>query len=283
MTMRIRLKSYQTYSTDASGYITSARLVYHCNDLGEQSTAEILRAVKSAASAVIEKSALASVELVDLPRADCCDVAVNYGERSRTADAQFTKRKRKANDVLWSFDVSGGTATVRTALEQIHDDGDALLRENVADFVGWNGKFGEAFSCAGVNVVVPAMRETCRKTVGASSVTAAFRQKIGALVGKVNDGSFHGWNAGEVLFSGATLSEPYVNEDGAELVDVTYSFMIRTNETGREIGEFSLPDVNGWDYAWAITGFDPAEQKNKVRAVFVSRVYNYASFNDLGV
>lgn len=283
MAMRIRLKKYDAYSIDTTGYITSARLVYHCDELGTQSTADILRAVKTAAAAVIENSALASVELVDLPHADCCDVAVNYGAKNRVEDTAFTRRKRQAGDELWGFSVGGGTATVRTAIEQLFDDGDPLLTENVADYVGWNGKFGEAFQCSGVNVPVPEVRETCRRTVAASSVTSSLRRTIAGLRGKVNSATFHDWNPGEVMFDGATFSEPYANEDGDTLVDVNYSFSIRLNETGREIGSFSLPDVNGWDYAWGISGFDPATQQNDVLAAFVSRVLDYADLTDLGI
>lgn len=280
--MQIRLREKQTLQIDASGNVTGARLIYHCNGLGSSTTLQILGEVKSAAE-VISGASIDTVEVVKLPDADCCDVAVNYRDAARQGDTQFSRRKRQPGDELWSFDLSGGTAVVRRAVAQLSDQGDPLLTENVADYVGWNGKFGEAFQCAGVNIITPSMRETCRLTVSATTVDSTFRRTLGELCGKVNTSAFHGWNAGEVLFAGASLSAPYYNDDGANLVDVTYNFNIRANEASVTIGNYSLSDVNGWDYAWGITGFDPSTQKNAVLAVFVSQVYDYADLNDLGV
>lgn len=280
--MQIRLREKQTLQIDAGGNVTGARLIYHCNGLGSSTTLQILGEVKSAAE-VIPGASIDTVEVVTLPDADCCDIAVNYRDAGRQGDTQFAPRKRKPGDVLWSFDVSGGTQNVRTAVAQISSQGQAELVNNVANYVGWNGKFGEAFDCSGVNILVPSMRETCRLTLSASAVSSSFRATLGGLVGKVNNSSFHGWNAGEVLFTGATLSAPYVNDDGDTLHDVSYSFDIRPNESSVTIGGYTISSVRGWDYAWGVTAFNQQTNKNEVKAVFVSQVYKYASFAGLGV
>jgi hypothetical protein len=281
--MRIRLKNKQTFQIDATSTVTGARLVYHVNELGNNTTLQILAAVKAAAES-IPGAAIDTVEVVTLPDADCCDVAVNYRDAARQEDTAFSRRKRRPGEELWGFDVSGGTANVKTALEQVAADGDADLLDNIADYVGWNGKFGEAFQCAGVNIIVPAMRETCRKTMLASGVTAAFRRTLSGLVGKVNSVAFHDWEPGEVLFAGASLSTPYYNDLGQKIVDVTYSFNIQPNEDAPAEVPLPIPTtVNGHDYLWTITQFDPDTGHNAVKVGVVSRVYDYADLTALGV
>ena len=286
----IRLKEYQVLSIDYTqvntgnirGMVSAERLVYHVDGLGSDSAADILRAVYAAADATIEASAIASVELVTLPRADCCDVAVVY-EPYNKVKGGAAKSSRKPGDEFWSFDASGGSSSVKLAISTLQAVGDATLTANVNNMVGWNGKFGESAECSGVSVVVPSMRERCRKTLLYSGVTSSLRQGIGDLQGKVNSASFHGWSAGEVLFLGASIGEPYYNNQDQQVADVVYNFAIRRNESGKTIGGHSLGNVEGWDYAWGVTGFDAASGQYKVLAAFVSRVYDRASFSGLGI
>lgn len=279
--MNIRLKEYQTYSLDKGGAIDNARLVYIVDNIGTTATADILRAVREAAAATIEAASRDTVELVTLPHANCCDVAVNY---IPTARQKINKKtNRQAGDTYWSFSAAGKTQNVKIALSQREVVGDEQLVENVANMVGWNGKFGAASECSGVNVFFPGMSEQCRKTMLSASDTPALRATIESVYGKVNNATFHGWDAGEVLFMGASIGEPYFNDSGDELVDVTYQFQIQRNEASRLIGDIELSAVEGWDYKWGIYGLDPASGTQGVRLAASSRVYERADFSVLNL
>lgn len=282
-TFRIRLKEKQTYTLNAAGRVSTARLVYHVNDLAGADTADIMRAVQAAAPAWIESAQRNTAEVVDLPDGDCCDIAVTYNEPS-TPDP---KKQRQVGDERWAFEASTGEITATTALEQVavvDETTGAALTPYIADQIGWNGKFGAESACAGVSVYAPSTRLTCRRTVAAATAqTQTFEQNIVDLQRHVNSSTFHGYSAGQVLFLGASVSEEYYNDDGDLLVDVNYSFAVRANEAATVIGQVTLPAKNGWDYAWTITAFDPVTGKNETVAGVVSRVYDTADLTTLGI
>ena len=284
-TFRIRLKEYTTYQLNDSGLINNARLLYHVNDLGAATTADILRAVQTNAPATIEAAVRGTCELVTLPKADCCDVAVNY--TAATAQKIDPKSKRKVNDEKWTFESTTGEITATVALSQIaivDETPGAALTASIGDMIGWNGKFGTESACSGVSVHTPSTRLMCRRTVAAATAqTTAFEQGIVNLQRHVNSATFHGYAAGQVLFLGASVGEEYYNENDDLLVDVTYQFAVCANEASRVIGGVTLPAKDGWDYAWTITEFNAATGKMETVCGVVSRVYEYADLTTLGI
>lgn len=285
MSLRIRLKQYNALVLNKDGAVSGARLIYHVNDLGASTAADILKAVRTFAAATIEASTRDTVEMVDLPHADCCDVAVNYVETVKSYSFN-AKAKRRSGDTFWSFDTAEGEVLATTALEQVatvDESTGQFFAGNVGNMIGWNGKLGAESACAGVGVGTPVTRLNCRRTLAASTAQAAgFAATIMNLQRKVNSAAFHGYAAGEVRFLGASIGETYMNDSGAELTDVNYVFAVKKNEDAKTIGAVTIPAKNGWDYAWTITA--PGTQ-DKLETVFgcVSRVYEYADLSGLGI
>lgn len=284
--MRVSLKEYNTLSLNNNGQVSSARLIYKVNDLGTSSTGDILREVRSAAAATIEAATRDNVELVSLPHADHCEVAVVYVP---TAQGMVLDRpgSRHVGDEKWTFEASEGEVTAVTALSQIATvdaTAEQFYSTNVGTMIGWNGKLGAESACEGVGIGTPVTRLTCRRTVAsATAQTTAFAQTILSYQRKVNTATFHGFAAGQVRFLGATIGESYLNDEGDELTDVSYAFALKANEAARTVGLVTIPAKYGWDYAWTITAFNAATGKLETVFGAVSRVYEYADLTSLGI
>ena len=292
MAMRIRLKEHQTYQINRSGDIAAARLIYRCNEISQTTVSEgedlltaVLRAVQTAAPLNIEAATRDTAELVKDPDADSCEVAVNYTPAAR--QNLDPKGQRKIGDEKWTFESTTGEVTINTAIEQvavIDETPGMALSANLGNMIGWNGKFGAESACEGVGVQAPVTQFNCRRTVAAATATSHdFEANITSLRRKVNSATFHGYAAGEMLFLGATVGETYLNDDGDVVTDVNYRFLQQDNETAKTVAGLSFPAKNGWDYAWTITAYDPAEGKNIPVLGCVSRVYEYADLTGLGI
>lgn len=104
------------------------------------------------------------------------------------------------------------------------------------------------------------------------------------MVGKVNKGSFHGWQTGEVMFIGASYSAP--SDNNSAKVVVSFDFMIQPNESEFEICGNKI-SKEGFEYAWSITRTSAdAEKKSPavdVVGIYIDQVCPYADFGCLGV
>ena len=176
-----------------------------------------------------------------------------------------------------SFDCGGGTKHLLYSFGQRKVYGD----KDAGGAIGWNGKSGDDCEIAGVDVPTAQLRETYTKPMKISKLTTAFKRKVAALVGKVNSGSFKGWNAGEVLFLGMSYSTPAKK---AKKVTVSFNFAIQPNESGVKIAGRSVTK-KGFEYVWAIskTVASSGTPKLEVEGIYVDQVCEYASFSGLGL
>ena len=176
-----------------------------------------------------------------------------------------------------SFDCGGGTKHLLYSFGQKKVYGD----KDAGGAIGWNGKSGDDCEIAGVDVPTAQLRETYTKPMRVSKLTTAFKRKVAALVGKVNSGSFKGWNAGEVMFLGMSYSTPAKK---AKKVTVTFNFAIQPNESGVRIAGKSVTK-KGFEYVWAIskTVASSGSPKLEVEGIYVDQVCEYASFSGLGL
>lgn len=281
----VRLKSYQAYSLDDAGQIASARLVYHVDGLNGATTATILRDVRETAPATIESAARDTTELVELPQADCCDVAVNYKPKTLAFNAN-ARAKRRVGDMKWAFQVSSTETTVKLAKSQVAivTAPGSDLGSKVGNLIGWNGKIGPDSQVAGCTVPTPVTHLTCRRTMLYTAANdASFIVGLHGMEGNTNNASFRGFAAGVVLFLGAVSGDEYENDQGDRLCDVSYDFALRPYEASQTIDGLSIPQVAGWDYLWTIAPYDESAQRLKVQAAVVSRVIDSIDFSDLGV
>lgn len=176
-----------------------------------------------------------------------------------------------------SFDCGGGTKHMLYSLGQRKAYGD----KDAGGAIGWNGKTGDDCAIAGVDVPTAQLRETYTKQMRISRLNTGFKRKVASLVGKVNAGSFKGWNSGEVMFLGMSYSTPAKK---AKKVTVSFNFAIQPNESGVKVGGKSV-SKKGFEYVWAIsrTVARNGTPKLEVEGIYVDQVCDYASFSGLGL
>ena len=119
-------------------------------------------------------------------------------------------------------------------------------------------------------------------TIAAAAMTGAYKATIFELTGKVNNGVFKGFAAGEVLFLGARGAS---NANGD--FEITFSFSALPNVTGATFGPFTGVTKKGWDYLWVYSAEEEdATAKRVVKrpvSAYVVQVFAYANLSSLGI
>ena len=212
-------------------------------------------------------------------------IEVNYGSESKSSSGDSGSEDDEAT---MNFDCSAGTKHMTQAIEQTcvyAGSGESKDSSDEASAVpiGWNGKDGSESEAAGVDVSIGELRETYTKTMSKSKVTGtSWKRKVAELVGKVNSGSFKGWNAGEVMFLGCSYSAP---SKGSKKVSVSFHFAIRLNESKATVAGQNIGSKKGFEYLWALTDDEvrDGERKRKVRKIYKAVVCESDGFGGLGI
>lgn len=260
-------------SIDKNGKYTSIEVQYLV--FGVSSEEDALSAVHDKAPAESKGLPLDSIEIDTRETNDTFRVNAIY--REEEVDVGDSGGDDDDETPTESFDCGGGTKHLLYSFGQKKVYGD----KDAGGAIGWNGKSGDDCEIAGVDVPTAQLRETYTKPMRVSKLTTAFKRKVAALVGKVNSGSFKGWNAGEVLFLGMSYSTPAKK---AKKVTVTFNFAIQPNESGVKIAGRSVTK-KGFEYVWAIskTVASSGTPKLEVEGIYVDQVCEYASFSGLGL
>ena len=185
-----------------------------------------------------------------------------------------------------SFDTSGGTQHKTQAYSV--GSGSALDFEYRYPSTATNmsGAIGvDDNSVHGVDVVVPALTWTETYDVPHAYVTANYIKTVAGLTGTVNNATFRTFDAGEVLFMGATGSQEWDDQKGSGPWSLSFKFAASKNETGITIGSISGIQKKGWHYLWVRyeTAADTSSVFQRPKAVYVSKVYQDADFSGLGI
>jgi len=102
------------------------------------------------------------------------------------------------------------------------------------------------------------------------------------LTGRVNTGAFKGFNAGEVLFLGASGSRRGYGD-----WEITFRFAASPNVTNLTIGDITGINKKGWEYLWVryADSEDTAAKAlvKKPIAVYIERVYDDGNLSLLGI
>ena len=212
-------------------------------------------------------------------------IEVNYGSESKSSSGDSGSEDDEAT---MNFDCSASTKHMTQAIEQTcvyAGSGESKDSSDEASAVpiGWNGKDGSESEAAGVDVSIGELRETYTKTMSKSKVTGtSWKRKVAELVGKVNSGSFKGWNAGEVMFLGCSYSAP---SKGSKKVSVSFHFAIRLNESKATVAGQNIGSKKGFEYLWALTDDEvrDGERKRKVRKIYKAVVCETDGFGGLGI
>ena len=174
------------------------------------------------------------------------------------------------------FDTTGGTQHITMSLETINRYNPA--GEAAVDHGGAIGV--DVDSVKGCDIVVPALAFSERHKLDQGTVTGAYKLALAGLTGKVNNGSFKGFSAGEVLFMGA--SGRLV---GNEKWDIEYRFVANPNITGLTMGTITGIAKKGHEYLWVeFVDDDSADNPiKKPRQVNIARDYQSANFAGIGI
>lgn len=181
----------------------------------------------------------------------------------------YGPRKRNTGDYTWSFDTGGATVKIKAAKEHIAsypDDGDWHKGA-----IGVKGD-GEV---EGVDIVIPALALTVTFNHPSGIVTLDYAKQLAAATGTTNSASFLGFDAGELLFLGASGS------DGSEAAaSVAFKLAASQNVTDLSFGDITSIVKQGHHVAWVEfeDGVDTGEAVRPPKRVHIERVYGESNF-----
>jgi hypothetical protein len=137
----------------------------------------------------------------------------------------------------------------------------------------------------GVDIVSPQLQWQESYDVPDVYVTNNYIRGVSALTGTVNNASFRGFAAGEVLFLGCSGSHEWDDQKGRGPWSLSYRFVASPNVTSQTIGDISGIQKNGHEYLWvwyeeSTSGSDLIK---KPKYVYVDKVYKDGDFSALGI
>jgi len=130
----------------------------------------------------------------------------------------------------------------------------------------------------GVDITSPVYTWSETYRVSGELVTAAYKAALFRLTGKVNNASWRGFEAEEILFQGARGATQGWDETGEAIWELAFEFAASQNAADLTVGDFTGITKKGWDYLWCKYDSD-----NVPTAVYVEKVYDTDDFLDLGI
>lgn len=174
------------------------------------------------------------------------------------------------------FDTTGGTAHYSVGFEE------RRYGTNAPDMKKAIGVDGDSVN--GVDVVVPALQWSESYDVPSTVITASWIRGVAGITGCINDASFRGFEAEEVLFLGCSGSQQWDTEKGDGPWSLTFKFSASQNQTDLSVGDLTV-EKKGHDYLWVT--YDKSVANERViqtpRHVYCTRVYRKANFSGLGI
>lgn len=268
-----RSRSVNAVTGETSWPVTSREASYLV--LGAESKSAAFAAVLDEAPLEEDGLIRRSVRFENFTGDGAMELTVVYEEPDET-DGGTISRDEESEPEL-SFDCSSGTKHIVRSLNQKK----LYPSPDPGGMIGWNGKTGSDADFAGVDVGTATMRETYTKQMRSADLTTAYKRTIANLTNTVNSTSFKGWEAGEVLFLGASFSGGLAEE----FITVTFNFAIQQNERNVEVSDGLHVNKRGWEYIWTITktvseGENKAPRVKIINAI-VDQVYRYEDFGKL--
>ena len=250
-------------------------IVYDAVDEGE-----VFTAIYANSDATLNNGYLFRTEPEITERIDATTWRVNL----KYEDRPFTEYP----DSRFSFDTTGGTQhiTASLSLEHRYSTADKLAYDT-KKVIGYNPKTGDV---EGADIIVPVYNFSETHFFSNATVNNAFKQVIFGLTGQVNDDTFKGFEAGEVLFLGASGARS--GDDSDDRWEITYRFAASENNNAVDLpGAIVGPIVKeGWEfmiiqfYTKEITNDDDKKMNVKTpAAVYIHRVYKSGDFSTLDI
>lgn len=265
-----------------------------------EDSAELIYLVRGTADGIVARQAVEQVTPPDYDdllldsisvEPEWVDEATNAGEwlctvRYRRPEAAQIAARQQANlpQMAIAFDTTGGTEHINFSRKTIlrikpasHDYAEA---PSMGGAIGVDGE-----QITGCDITVPVYKFTETHYFSDQFVNAAYRRTLFELTGTVNDKQFRDFDAGEVLFLGASGSKR-----GQGDWEITFHFAVSPNRRNWcpdnlwQAG-FAKFDKDGWDYMWVHYGNDISGGVlvKKPKAVYIERVYPRANFQRLKI
>lgn len=177
----------------------------------------------------------------------------------------------------FTFDTSGGTAHISQSRRTLatYKAAGTPAPPNWKRAIGVDGS-----TVHGVDIVTPQFAFTETRHFVADALTLEFRRNLFHLTGKVNDATFRGFPAGEVLFMGASGSRR-----GLANWELVFKFACSPNVEDLTVGDITGVSRTGWDYQWQF--YEKATDANhllpRLKYVVVEEVYEYGDFSLLQI
>ncbi len=266
-----------TRKINAKGAVTAAEIIYLVFEAENEDAA--LAAVLNVAPQVQGNVPLNSIEIDSRETETTFKVKAVYEDEDSGSGGSSDDDDDESEPTL-SFDCGGGTKRVMYSLEQRQVLGE---EKPAGGAVGWNGETGDKMEVSGVEVPAAQLQETYTKEMRYDDLSTSYRRRIAGLVGKVNSQSFKGWEAGEVIFRGASFAGP--TSRSSEKITVSFHFAIQLNEPEAKLnGETISGGKKGWEYLWAIfKTVKDSIPRVQVSAAYVDKVCEEADFSILGL
>lgn len=255
--------------TEVVGDRSSAEIPYVVRDCDGED--EVKAAVLVATPVIYSGMLRKSIEISERVNSDTWKVSVRY---ENTASDSIEEP-----EPLFSFDTGGGTQHITQSIETRGKYGP----EASSEFGGAIGFDGE--NIAGVDITVPVYNFSETHYVPAPVVTSGYRMALFRATGTVNSAAFRGFEAGEVLFLGASGSRR--GSDPEDDWEIAFKFAAQPNRSDIEVGEIGPIAKQGWDYLWVQYAPDVDETSmilvKKPVAAYVEKVYPASNFALLGI
>ena len=179
----------------------------------------------------------------------------------------------------FAFDTGGGTQHITQSLVTQGRYGPSASTA-LAGAIGFDGQ-----NVNGVDITVPVYQFSETQFFIPSYVTQAYKLGLMSTTGTVNQAPFRGFNAGEVLFLGASGTRKGLAV--ADPWEISFKFAAQENQDALTVGGISGISKRGWDYLWVQYGadVDPTAKVliKKPIAVYVEKVYPDGDFSWLGI
>ncbi|HUS37832.1 MAG TPA: hypothetical protein VMX74_00185 [Pirellulales bacterium] len=180
-------------------------------------------------------------------------------------------------DYTFSFDGTGGTTTRFVSLSQTKYAKD---NETASDHKGAINVTDDGVE--GVEIGIQSLKFSIRKRMPRTTITMAYVKLLSNMAYTWNESAFLGFEAGELLFVGATGSAGTDSDP-----EVTYNFIASPNATDIPVGDITVSTKRGHDYLWAT--FEKIEDDTakttpqQPLAAYVDQVYYSSDFSNLGI
>lgn len=190
-----------------------------------------------------------------------------------------TSEQGDTGEIRFSCDLTGGSTHITHSLATSRY---APSGSTAPDYHGAIG-VGRKNEVEGVDITIPEMKFSYSYQMPYTTLTLAYVRILYELTGRVNNNTWKGFTAGELLFLGAQCEESTRGSSS-----VTYNFAASKNATNIAIGSaITVTSKRGHEYLWVAyeDTEDSSAKKTVARplAAYVEQVYQYGDFTLLGL